>query len=76
MSGYASKQEAQEVVKSTVATNYNGWEGLPTGSENYNMAGIYRETVYSRGYGYGWGVEHDPAKFEAVVRANLRKGKR
>jgi hypothetical protein len=60
-------------VRSTVASSYNRLEGLPTGAENYNMAGIFREVVYSRGSGYGWGIEHDAAKFEAVVRANVRK---
>lgn len=72
MSGYSSRREAEEVVKSTVATNYNKWDGLPTGAEHYNTAAIYREVVYSRGHGYGWGVEFDVAKFEAVVRANVR----
>lgn len=62
-------------MKSTVATNYNRWEGLPTGAENYNMAAIYREVIRSRGYGYGWGIESDRARFEAVVRANVRKGR-
>ena len=60
-------------MRSTVATNYNKWEGLPNGAEHYNMAGIYREVVYSRGHGYGWGIEFDVAKFEAIVRANVRR---
>ena len=71
MSGYASKAEAVQVVRATIAGTSRPAD-LPADPAAYNMAGIARAVVYSRGTGYGWGIEHSAETFWAAVRANLK----
>lgn len=59
------------VVRATIAGS-NRPADLPADLAAYNMAGIVRAVVSSRGPGYGWAIEYDPTVFWDAVRANLR----
>lgn len=71
MSGYASKAEAVAVVRATIAGTGRPAD-LPADLAAYNVAGIVRAVVSSRGPGYGWAIEYDSTRFWDAVRANLR----
>jgi hypothetical protein len=72
MSGYGSKAEVTEVVKDTIASDWNK-TGLSTNPRDYNISAIVRENFYNRGSGYGWGASMDAEEFVASLHRNLRR---
>jgi len=71
MSRYGSRRELEDVIRSTVATDYNNL-GLPLGIENYNLAGILRDARISGGGGSGWYSGADSTEFTASLRRHVR----
>lgn len=60
MSGYASRREAEQIVRATIEHNK---VDLPTDVKSYVMARIYVDTIRSRGLGYGWSIEPSESLF-------------
>ena len=70
MSGYGSLADAKRVVRDTIELNIS--QGLPRDLAAYNMAGVYRDVIASRGVHHGYSIEPDEARFWDAVRKNLR----
>lgn len=71
MSRYATKAELIDVIKHTIATDYNH-TGLPTDLAAYNFAGILRDMEVDGDAYYGWTYAYDRIDFAEVLRDNLR----
>jgi hypothetical protein len=76
MSGYASKAEVLEVIRSTIEQDGAG-TGLSRDPGAYSLAGIVRDVFHYRGAGYGWGVSApSAAEWAAAQRRHLRRSRR
>lgn len=74
MSGYASKREAMDVLKHTIASGWNS-KAPSDDPQDYFMEKVFRETFYSRGRGNGWGQildEENTERFHVVLARGLR----
>lgn len=72
MSRYPSKTELVDVIKHTVATDWNKL-GTPKTLKAFNVSGIIRDLKPMGGYPYGWTFEVcDAEGFKRAVYSNLR----
>ena len=72
MSGYSSKAEAMQVLRSSIEKD-TSQSGLPTDTKAYNMSSLFDSAFYHRGRGWGWGVAHSGRdEFVYALATNVR----
>lgn len=72
MSRYASKAEAQEVLKLSIEKQSHGDLSLPASTKCYYMGALFDECFSGGGY-YGWGITDAGWDLPAAMRKHLRK---
>ena len=72
MSGYASKSEAMDLLKMTIA---NGIEDLPTNPRAYYLSRVFSDTFDYRGSMMGWSLTTEgftEQGIASILRRHLR----